>query len=346
MSASTQQEQGKNYLIIFDYLRVFAMLGVLAVHLSQQFPMPFAVKEIAGRGAFCVQTFFVLSAYLACSYFFRPTATITEYYKKRSLRILPTYYAAIVAAMVYIEVFTNGYNEDIFHLGWLRYFLGLNTILPSADFWQWNNAFGFWSMTDFIVFYAIMPFVIKVVNTLKSSVAFFLICYVASVLVRVLLNACETENLYSEFGTLIWWSPIAQMQHFALGIMAFFAVREKKESLTAIILICLAMLPSRFCPYTLLFSILTCLFIISVKNRDVNVTGKPRKCLQFVAKYSFHIYLTHVLALAIGQRIALIFCEPSTLCFYAAKLIVCIVATILLCCFLELAQRTANKLFS
>ena len=346
MSVTPRKEQGKSYSIIFDYLRVFAMLGVLAVHLSQQFPMPRLMKEVAGMGAFCVQIFFVISAYLGCSYFFRPGATIGQYYRKRALRILPTYYAAIVAAMVYIEFFTKGYNADVFHLGWLRYFLGLNTILPSVDFWQWNNAFGFWTMTNFIVFYAIIPMVIKFVDTWRKSVAFFLLCYIAAVIVRLLIKFYISGAPFHQLDSMLMWSPLVQMQHFALGMMTYFAVRDSKTSLAAIMLISMAMLPCGFCPPPMLFAILTCLFIISVKERDVNIMGAPRKCLQFVAKYSFHVYLTHLLALAIGQQIAVALCAPSTVCFYVVKLFVFIVATLLFCCFLELAQRTANKLFS
>ncbi len=322
------------------------MFGVLAVHLSQQFPMLHQMKEIARMGACCVQIFFVISAYLGCSYFFRPGATIGKYYKKRALRILPTYYAAIVAAMVYIEFFTKGYNADVFHLGWLRYFLGLNTILPSVDFWQWNNAFGFWTMTDFIVFYAIIPMIIKFVNTWRKSVVFFLLCYVAAVIVPRLIMFCIAGTPFHQLDTMLRFSPLVQMQHFALGMMTYFAVRDSKTSMAAIMLIGVAMLPRGFCSPPLLFAILTCLFIISVKERDVNIMGAPRKCLQFVAKYSFHVYLTHLLALAIGQQIAVALCAPSTVYFYMVKFFAFIVATLLLCCFLELAQRTANKIFS
>ena len=346
MSMPPLKEQGKNYSIIFDYLRVFAMLGVLVVHLSHNFPMPGLMKQIARMGAYCVQIFFVISAYLGCSYFFRQNATIGRYYKKRALRILPIYYAAIVAAMVYIELFTKGYNADIFHLGWLRYFLGLNTILPSDNFWQWNNAFAFWTMTNFIVFYAIIPMVIKFVNTWKKSVVFFLLCYVAARIVQLLIQAFISGSPFPELDTMLRGSPLVQMQYFALGMMAYFAVRDGKTSLAAILLICTAMLPKGFCAPPLLFAILTCLFIISVKESDVNIMGAPRKWLQFVAKYSFHVYLTHVLALTIGQQAAVTLCEPSTVCFYTVKLIVFIVVTPLLCCFLELAQRTANKIFN
>ncbi len=166
----------KTYSIIFDFIRIFAMLGVLAVHLSQQFPVSALLKSVLGMGACCVQVFFVISAYLACSYFYKHEASTINYYKKRAIRILSTYYAAITAAIIYVTIFTNGYPEDTYDLGWLRYFLALNTILPSDSFWHWNNAFGFWTMTDFIFFYAIMPFVFKVVHSFYRSVIFFFIC--------------------------------------------------------------------------------------------------------------------------------------------------------------------------
>ncbi|MBQ8377057.1 MAG: acyltransferase [Akkermansia sp.] len=345
MSSPVLSEQGKSYSIIFDYLRVFAMFGVLAVHVSQQFPMPHLMKQIAGMGAHCVQIFFAISGFLACSYFFRPGASIGEYYKKRALRILPTYYAAIVAVMVAVEFFTKFNTNDIFHLGWLRYFLGLNMILPSSDFGLWNNACGFWTMGDFIFFYAVIPFVMKKVKSFNSSFIFFLICFIVSAVAQTLSNEYAASSTYSELNLMIWCSPLVQMQHFALGMMTYFAVREGKQSFATILLICIALLPARICPPPLLYAILTCFFIISVKESDVNIGGFPRICLQFISKYSFHVYLTHVLAIKVGRQIAAMSCQPSTVCFYATKLFVFMVVTLLLCCFLELAQRTANKIF-
>lgn len=332
------------YSIIFDYIRVFAMLGVLAVHLSQQFPVPSLLKSVLGMGAFCVQVFFVISAYLACSYFYKPEASTVGYYKKRAIRILPTYYAAITAAIIYVTIFTNGYPEDTYGLGWLRYFLALNTVLPSDSFWHWNNAYGFWTMTDFIFFYAIMPFVIRVVHSFYRSVIFFFICYAAA-LCTYKTHILLPENICSEQNLLITWSPIGQMQHFALGIMTFFAAKMQKKSPAYILLILLAALPGPFCSIPLRFTILTCLFILYVKSSDILIHGAKLKWLKFVSKYSFHIYLTHLLALTIGQQAASIICVPSTFTFYALKLIVAVIATILLCLFLEISQRTADRCF-
>lgn len=341
MSEYIEKAKSKEYSIVFDYLRVFAMLGVLAVHLSQQFPVSAMVKSIAARGAGGVQIFYVISAYLGCSYFFRAKASIKSYYKKRALRVLPIYYAAIVAAMLYVELVIGGFRPDIFHLGWLRYFLGLNTILPS-DNWDWNNSFGFWAMTNFIFFYTVIPYVIKLVNSFRRSIIFFIICFSIAFFSKTVIPSLVGDNNFSDLTLLVKWSPLGQMRHFALGIMVFFAVRENKKSFAIIALIGLAM----FCSSPMLFSILTGLFILSVRESDVKINGTPLYCLQFVSKYSFHIYLSHLLALSMAGKLALNYFSPPEMAFYTAKFAGFVVITVILCIFYELVQRTVNKFFS
>lgn len=335
----------ERYLIVVDYLRVFAMLGVLAVHFSQHFPVQGVVKTIAAMGGSCVQIFFVISAFLGCSYFFKGQTKIGLYYKRRALRILPMYYAAIVAAILYTELFTEGSCEDVFKLGWLRYFLALNTVLPSGCFEQWNNAFGFWVMTDFIFFYALIPFIIKKVCTFKSSVVFFLACFAIAC---IMLRGVSFENstgAFPELKSIVILSPLVQMQHFALGMLTYFAVREGKNSFASVICIIMALPAICFASHALLFSLLTCLFILSVKEKDVSLKERPRKWLQFVSKYSFHIYLTHLIALSIGQCVAMSVCSSLSICFCIIKLAITIVVMLVLCCFLEMEQRFASKLF-
>lgn len=342
MEKSTKRTCSRSH--VFDCLRVVAMCGVLAVHLSQQFPIPTDFLQRAmGMGANCVQIFFVISAFLACGYFFKSGATTAGYYKRRALRILPTYYAAIVAVMLWVECATKGYNPDIFHLGWLRYFLALNTILPSTDFWQWNNAFGFWTMTDFIFFYAIIPLLIKVFNSFRKCVILFFICLIVARIISLYIDSITTNTIFSNLQLMIRWSPLFQMRHFALGMMTYFAVREDKKSYAAIILVATGMLPI---PSDLLFSILTCLLILAVRENDIHIIGRKQKLLQFFSKYSFHIYLTHLLSLTIGGRIAKQFFAPCSLSFYASKFLLFIGCTFILCLFLEIIQRLSNRIFS
>ena len=322
------------------------MLGVLMVHFSYNFPAPDIVKSIARMGANCVQIFFVISGYLACSYFLKPNACITEYYKKRALRILPIYYAAIIAAMLCIEFFSKGHNSDVFHLGWIRYFLGLNTILPSADFYQWNNVCGFWTMTDFICFYAVIPLLIRFAYTFHRCIILFFILLIIARLAHTLGYLLPLNTCFDKISLLIEWSPLVQMQHFGIGMLTFFAVRENKKSIACVILIAIAMLPTRLCDSHLLFSILTGLFIMSVQESDIAIHGAKRTCLHFLAKYSFHVYLTHLLALRIASKISYPWCEKSLFLYFTCKLSLSIIITILLCIFLEMVQRLAIKLFS
>ena len=335
-----------NYSVKFDYLRVFAMAGVVAVHLSQQFPFPGMLKSIMGMGAYCVQIFYVISAYLGCSFFFRKNASCTAYYKKRALRILPTYYAAIVAAMFYVEIFTKGYCDDVLHLGWLRYFLGLNVILPSNNFYEWNNAFGFWTMTNFLFFYAIIPLLIKFAQSFRRCIILFLTLFIIAGISQRLANCLPVNGIFSELEWLVVWSPLVQMQHFAIGMLVFFAMKESKKSYACILLLSLALCPQRICNYSLLYSILTGLFIMAVRDSDITIQGTKQAYLSFVSKYSFHVYLTHLLALKIATEISKLFCTPATFTYYSLKIFIAILTTFVLCCFLEIVQRLCNKYFS
>ena len=188
------------------------------------------------------------------------------------------------------------------------------------------------------------PFIIKIVRSFHRSIVFFIICYAAH-LCTYKTHVFLPTDIWSEQNTLIAWSPFGQMLHFSLGIMAYFAVKMDKRSHASILLILMAALPGPFCSPSLLFSILTCLFILTVKSSDILIQGARLNCLKLLSKYSFHIYLTHMLALTIGTRAASIICEPSTFYFYAVKLVITVVATILLCLFLEISQRIANWLF-
>lgn len=330
------------YSFILDCLRVLAMLGVLAVHVTAFFPFPEIVSNVFAFGRRGVQVFFALSAYLGCSYFFRPNGGTLAYYKRRALRILPTYYAAIIAAMVYVECFAGGSVADAFHLGWLRYFLGLNTILPSYDFNQWNNSMAFWSMTNFIAFYLLAPLIFKFVRTYKSSIIFLIIC----VILALICKTCSKQipaDYFSEIRQLIKWTPLGQLQHFALGICAFFAMREKKIKPTVIALILIAAVSTRS---EMLGSALGCLAILLVRDGMVSLGKRVTAVIKFVAHYSFHVYLTHWIALSAATLIVTTWLGDAYPAFYWVKFALVFVIVIALCTFLELAQRLANWVFS
>jgi len=332
------------YDIRFDYLRCVAMLGVLAVHLSQHFPTTPFIKSVMVVGMYGVQMFFVISAWLGCESMYRQSYSLKHYYCSRALRILPIYYAAIIAAMLYVCMGTNGFSSDIFHLGWFRYFLGLNTILPSASFWQWNNAFAFWTMSEFIYFYISLPFIIKLVNSWNKSILFFLLCVLLAELSPKAIGWFSFHygqgtiiEQFSEMVNFIGYSPLCQMQYFALGILGYFAIRDNKKSFAVIIMI-LVSISSIICDSSaLLIAALTCIFILTVKSADVLLSGSSLTCLKLISKYSFHIYLAHMLSLQIAGRLAGIVGESC--CFYVVKFLFFFFILLLLCYYLEFVQH-------
>ncbi|MBQ7092281.1 MAG: acyltransferase [Clostridia bacterium] len=332
---------GGEYSVVLDCLRVVAMLGVLAVHSTSNFPFPEWLDSIFVFGRRGVQAFFALSAFLGCSYFMRPNAGVASYYKRRALRILPTYYAAIVAAMVYVECFTGGFTADIFHLGWVRYFLGLNTILPSNSFTEWNNCFAFWSITDFIAFYALAPLIFKFVRTYKSAVVFFIICFALAYLCKAVSKQVPAD-CFSDIHVLIKWTPLGQMQHFALGIWAFFAIRENKIKPTVIAMLVIAAVSTRS---EMIGAALACLAILLVKNHMISLGKAGLGMLKFASKYSFHVYLTHMLGLTIAGVLATRWLGEASCAFYWAKAGITVAVIVLLCGFLELVQRLADAVF-
>ena len=319
------------------------MLGVLAVHFSGEFPFPEAMANVMSIGKRGVQVFFALSAYLACAYFFKAGATYGTYYKRRALRILPTYYAAITAALVYIEYCVGGSSQDVFHLGWLRYYLGLNTILPSTDFGMWNNLFGMWCMTDFIFFYAVVPVIIHYVVNYRRAVIWVIICVLLAVLAKKLSKQMGSDY-FSDLPWMIKWSPLGQMQHFALGMLTFFAIRANKVRITAIVMGIALLCSLRS---ELSGSTFACLVLLLLHKDALNLKGWSLSGLKFVSKYSFHVYLSHPLALAIANRYSeacVSYCPGIG--YYGVKFLIVGLSIIILCSFMEFVQRVSNRLFS
>lgn len=331
----------KDYSVTLDIIRVLAMAGVLAVHFEQYFPMTEWIHNICSAGRYGVQAFFALSAYLACSWFMKEGATTSDYYKRRAQRILPTYYAAIVACMIYLEFIAGGTPADPCHMGWLRYFLGLQLWLPSNDFFVWNNCCAMWCMSDFLFFYAVAPLVFKYVKSFKAALIFLAICMVVAILVRQGSKQLSRE-LFDEVRLFFRWNPLYQMQYFAVGIVTFFALRENKIRLGSIIIGILALAHFKS---GMMAAGLTGLCILLLPSTAIQLKGKALSALRLTSKYSFHIYLTHMLALRAAGALALLWWAETSPEYYASLLIVSVLLCLGLTILLEMVQRGSDALF-
>ena len=232
----------KNYNIGLDFIRIFAMVAVILVHLTIYIPFPNSILPLFSWGSAGVQFFFVLSGFLA-GHSFEKKVDEKAYYKKRAIRILPAYYIAVIGSILFRHLVLKDVTFDIFKIGWIRYVLGLNTILPSDNYYLWNNTYGLWTMSCFIWFYIMAPVIFKLIKTLKNSIRFLIFSFGISIIWKIVIYSIFSEiSGIDSLNVLTGASPFGVLYQFAIGIVVYFVLKEKKNylgiTLLAIISIC------------------------------------------------------------------------------------------------------------
>jgi peptidoglycan/LPS O-acetylase OafA/YrhL len=226
----------KGRIAALDAGRAIAVVGVVAVHLSFQFPnLPDSVALIARMGQYGVQLFFVISAITifmtleADRLRFSAARHITlRFYIKRFFRIAPLYYVAIaIYGLISWGAWRSGY-EPAWVLGAhssadiLLNVLFLHALSPSAI----NNVVpGGWSIGVEMLFYLLAPliffFTLNGVRLAITSVSVLAVS--AAIMWHVGCNGapdCHVAN-----NTFLYFWPPVQMPCFIVGMWAWFAFR-------------------------------------------------------------------------------------------------------------------------
>lgn len=136
--------------IKYDYIRIFATLGVFFCHLSQYLPYNI-VKNIFSYGSRGVEVFFVLSGFLVIKSIKELKLTAKSFFIRRASKILPLYYGTVIIEVIFVEHNHLILTPDEFGLGWLRYAFGIHAWIPSSDS-IWTNMFALWTMSSFFSF--------------------------------------------------------------------------------------------------------------------------------------------------------------------------------------------------
>lgn len=282
-------------MIIFDILRICAALMVFTIHLLIFVPeLPRSVCDIVSNGGYGVSVFFVISGFLIFESLNR-SKSLKEYYVKRVSRIIPAYYAILLVGIFVWDIGLGQMPEDIYcHLGWLRYFLCLNTWVPSADYNFWNNLWGLWTISCFVFFYLIAPVFKKYINNFNKSAVFMVVMIPATFVFSKAAEMLFGALLASLPSMLACDNPIYSLNTFAMGICAWYAWKENREKdflkIAALLLtgfIGLNMYNRML--WGMLAAIIMMLFINLEIQNDVIV-----KIIKVLGRYSFCLYLVHL----------------------------------------------------
>jgi peptidoglycan/LPS O-acetylase OafA/YrhL len=219
-----------------DAGRFIAVVGVVAVHLSFQFPhLPKSVALIARMGQYGVQLFFVISAItifmtLEADHerFSEPHHVTLRFYIKRFFRIAPLYYAAItIYGLISWGALRSGY-ERAWVLGAhspadvVLNVLFLHALSPTAI----NNVVpGGWSIGVEMLFYLLAPLTFFLTLTRVRLVLTSVAVMAASAMVMWLVGCNGTPDCNVENNTFLYFWPPVQIPCFIVGMWAWFAFR-------------------------------------------------------------------------------------------------------------------------
>lgn len=285
---------------VFDMLRVLATGMIFAIHFAgfRNLPKPNFIFVLFRHLNYGVCIFFAMSGYLIMQSL-ENSANLKEYFIKRVSRIVPAYFAILIFGIIVWDIILGQMPEDsMLGIGWLRYFLFLNGIVPSNEYYYWNDLWGLWTMSCFMLFYLLAPFVKRYIKNYKAS----LVMVVCVIVAAYGYKAVEYKLLSA--GNVPWAAELAgdsavfNMISFSFGTAAWYAVKEGKSQnylriVVAALAVFLAIREDTF--NRIIWSLLTVAFMLAMQNFSYTEhTAWIGRTLAFLSKYSFTVYLVHM----------------------------------------------------
>ncbi|MEY4511388.1 MAG: hypothetical protein RLZZ450_3510 [Pseudomonadota bacterium] len=211
-----------------DALRGYAIFGVVAVHASAVVsPATPSLLRAYQAGAHGVQLFFVASALTLCmSWEARASSEqtpIRNFYLRRLFRILPMFQVAVAS-----YVLLDGMGPRYWAPDGVRWWdVALTALCLHGFHPETINAVvpGGWSVADEMIFYLLLPVLLRIVPSLASRVWLWLLSLIATTLLALVLTAKllpdyppERQYLFLNFLNLNF---VGQFPVFAVGLVAY-----------------------------------------------------------------------------------------------------------------------------
>jgi len=213
---------------LLDSIRTFAILAVLAYHVSTRYDFSTLdpLAQVAGRyGILGVDVFFPLSGYLITSYLIRATSThsISVFFQRRFFRIVPLYFVAVSFFFaVSLAIGLEAENQDriwinyLFLTGWFIFFDGADSVPYTIT----------WSLS--VEEFAYILFGIVAWLSHRNLTIFLFVFAVFAMTLRLFLNINEFGGVYN--------FPLARLDSIAIGGLVAIFLRQNYAFLLPILL--------------------------------------------------------------------------------------------------------------
>jgi peptidoglycan/LPS O-acetylase OafA/YrhL len=279
------------------------------------------ICAVVGAGAFGVDLFFALSAYLITVLLFsekdlRGTINVSAFYIRRVLRIWPLYFSFIAIAAI-VPLWARSQR-----LEW-PYIMGYLLLVGNwVDAWKGLPAsitIPLWSISVEEQFYVVWPLIVKRISMAQVKYAIAsLLCL--GYLSRILLVSAHVTSVAAEYNTFARIDPVA------FGIWLALVVREGAVKLTmlgriALISLCLAICflvsgyaglnsPEVAAPVmgTLLGRPLVAIAVTGLLIAFMGAPAEGAKVLAhpvltYLGRISYGLYVYHLAGLTLGRHV-------------------------------------------
>jgi peptidoglycan/LPS O-acetylase OafA/YrhL len=324
-TAGQERHLARGHLLALDGVRGLAILMVIGCHAfecdyeSRGFVSRF-VGEAIHYGNIGVDLFFVLSGFLITGILFdslNDNGYFRKFYARRALRIFPLYYGVLGVCLL----LTYPLHLQWGRMGWLLplYLQNLDPItIEKFGPGDHISLYHFWSLAVEEQFYLVWPTVVFWIRTRSGLLRTMLIGSVGALVLRLVLvmfgvspiaihvaTVCRADSLLlgglfallyrsPDWDTVKRWAPwgFVGAIGFYFGISGFVGSRFGPGYIRGL-------LWSEGLSYTFLAIGFACLIAWSLKAGSVCSWIFQRAWLRFLGKYSYGLYVLHVLVLSV-----------------------------------------------
>ena len=243
----------KQLSIYRQALMGIAILYVFLFHTVTDWA-PEWVYKVTSNGDNGVDIFIFLSA-LGLSYSMSKNGNVMEFYKRRLLRIFPTYWASITIIFLVVVIIIKYLKAPDGYLPYPHNLWEAFTAYTTIGYWIHGSLWYDWYIPAIVLLYLLFPLLFKVLQ--KSKVGGVLL-FIAS----TIITSCDLIHLEWYYACL--WHRICI---FILGAASFYIIDKEINGWTAILI----MLVGTICPFIYAYS--------DILNTGVGVVDKLIFCL-------------------------------------------------------------------